>query len=157
MLFAIMVKSYAQGLPPKESTVLDFLIEATSIVNQDPQGNGLPIQVKIFELKDASSFGSADFVGLMTDHKITLAADALVMNEYVLRPNQKAVVNRKSHPQTVAIGIVAGYKDLANSEWRVVVPLKEAPEAAWYRFLVPANKLKLDIKLEDKGIKVLEK
>ena len=146
----------AQGLPAKEATKLEILIEASAKVNQDSQGRGVPIQVKVFELKEVSAFESADFFGLMQDEKTTLAAEMTNKYEYVLRPGQKALIERKSHTETTAIGIVAGYRELASSEWRALVPLTEAPEAAWYRMVLPANKLKFKVMLEDNGIKIIE-
>jgi type VI secretion system protein VasD len=73
-------------------------------------------------------------------------------DEFILRPGETKTIERASHNQTTALGILAGYRDLANSTWRVIQPLKEAPAAAWYRALLPSNKLQMTIQLQPQGI-----
>ena len=73
-----------------------------------------------------------------------------------MRPTETQKIERNSNPQTTAIGILAGYRDLTNSIWRVVYKLPPTPEAAWFRFAIPANKTSLRIQLQAQGIAVIE-
>jgi type VI secretion system protein VasD len=51
------------------------------------------------------------------------------------------------------IGVLAAYRDLPNAVWRSTYDLPEARDAAWYR---RGNKLRLNIDLGAKAIKVTE-
>lgn len=147
----------AQAQEAKEATKLQFSIEAAPGVNPDTSLRPSPIKVRIYELKDASSFSEADYFSLDTTDKVTLAADMLAKDEFILRPGESRSIQRKSNTQTTAIGVLAGYRDLPNATWRVVYKLKEAPEASWMRMLLPSNRAELLIQLQPQGIAMTEK
>jgi type VI secretion system protein VasD len=129
---AFLAMSSAQVLAQdvKERTKLSLTVEATAGVNPDASLRPSPIRVRIYELKDAATFAQADYFSLDTTDKVILATDMLARDEFILRPGEKRRIERKSNAQTMAIGVLAGYRDLPNATWRVVHTLKEAPEAS---------------------------
>lgn len=143
----------AQFSYPREQTKLDITITAAADVNPDDKGRAAPILVRLYELKSEGTFESADYFSLHTNDKALLGSDLLVRDEFILKPGDVKTIRRKSHPDIEAIGVLAGYRDLPEADWRVVQKLDPAPERAWYRAVVPANKAKLQIQLQAKGIK----
>ena len=140
----------------KEQTKLNLLIEASAGVNPNTSERASPIKVRIYELKDSASFSEADYFSLDGTDKATLAADLLAKDEFILRPGENKRIQRKSNPQTTAIGVLAGYRDLPNATWRAVHKLKPAPEASWMRFVIPSPKLELTVQLQPQGIVLIE-
>ena len=157
LVLGLLFAMAGQAQEVKEQTKLLLNIEAASGVNPDSSLRPSPIKLRIYELKDPGSFSEADYFSLDTSDKITLAADMLAKDEFILRPGESRIIERKSHPQTTAIGVLAGYRDLPNANWRAVYKLKEAPAASWMRVLLPANKAELLIQLQPQGIAVSEK
>ncbi|MEJ8810694.1 type VI secretion system lipoprotein TssJ [Variovorax ureilyticus] len=139
---------------PKEQTQLDITITAADDVNPDDKERAAPIMVRFYELKSENTFEAADYFSLHNNDKTLLAADLLARDEFILRPGDVKSIRRKSHPDITAIGVLAGYRDLPNATWRVVHTLPPAPEASWYRSVIPANKAKLQIQLESQGIRL---
>ena len=137
---------------PKEASNFELTVVAADNVNPDEKKRASPIQVKIFELKEDAAFSDGDYFSLMNAEKATLAADLLAKEDFILRPGESKVIKRKGNPNTTAIGILAGYYDLPGSTWRQVIKLEPAPEAAWYRAVMPANKVKSKIELQSQGI-----
>ena len=140
----------------KEQTKLNLLIEASAGVNPNSSERASPIKVRIYELKDSAAFAEADYFSLDATDKATLAADLLAKDEFILRPGESKRIERKSNPQTTAIGVLASYRDLPNATWRAVHKLKPAPEASWMRFALPAPKLELTVQLQPQGIVLIE-
>ncbi|WP_077038042.1 type VI secretion system lipoprotein TssJ [Pelomonas sp. KK5] len=138
----------------KERTRLLLNILASDGVNPDDAGRAAPIRLRIYELRDVQAFQEADYFSLDEKDRTLLGADLLARDEFILRPGESRRIERSSHPQTRAIGVLAGYRSLAQSTWRVVQRLPDAPDAAWYRALVPANKSDLRIELQAQGIAV---
>lgn len=155
LLFLLPLWCLAQDA--KEPTKLTLTIEATSGVNPDDSQRPSPIKVRVYELKDSNSFSEADYFSLDKNDKTVLAADLLAKDEFILRPGESKKIERKSNTQTTALGVLAGYRDLPNAVWRTVYKLPEAPEAAWYRAVMPSNKTVLQIQLQPQGIVVTEK
>lgn len=138
----------------KESTRLRIKVEAMSQANLNEQGRPSPIKVRVYELKDGASFEEADYFSLNASDKSVLTNDMLAKDEFILRPGESRLIEKKSHPKTTALGILAGYQDLT-LVWRVIHPLPEAPEAAWYRFLLPSKKLDITVQLQPQGIAIV--
>ena len=153
-MLALPALTHAQVV--KEPTKLDITIRAADDVNPNDQGQAAPIMVRVYELKSDEAFKQADFFTLQNTDKAALGADMLVKDEFIMRPGDSKTIRRKSYADTTAIGVLAAYRDLPNATWRQVYKLPDAPEAAWYRSVLPLPKAKLDIELRSKDINITE-
>ena len=154
LLVCAMVVLPAFAQEAKEPTKLQLKIEAAVQTNPDDTGRPSPVKVRVYELKDGNAFSEADYFSLNTNDKLVLGADLLAREEFILRPGESKRIERKSHPQTTVLGILAGYRDL-NNVWRLVHVLPEAPSAEWYRMLMPSKKADLTVQLQPQGIVVV--
>ena len=136
----------------KEQAKLDISIEAARDLNTDTKGRGAPMLLRVYELKSDIAFQDADFFALQNTDKAVLGADLLAVDQFIMRPGESRKIQRKSNPETTAIAIFAGYRDLPTSVWRVVHKMDVAPESGWYRAVIPANKAKLTIALQANAI-----
>lgn len=152
--WVVSSSAHAQFSHPREQTRLDITVTAQAGVNPDDKGRAAPILVRIYELKSEASFETADYFSLHNSDKTVMGADLLVRDEFILKPGEVRKIRRMSHPELSAIGVVAGYRELAQTEWRALQKVDPAPEAAWYRAVFPANKVKLEIALQGKGIQL---
>ncbi|CAE6848775.1 type VI secretion system lipoprotein TssJ [Paraburkholderia nemoris] len=138
----------------KEPTRLDLSIAAAKDVNPDDKRRPAPIVVRVYELKNDSTFKSEDFFSLQDKDKTVLSDDLTVRDEFLLRPGDTKAIRRKSDPATTVIGVLAAYRDLPNAVWRATYELPLAPATAWYR---SGNRIKLNIDLGADAIKVTER
>lgn len=157
LALCLLLGTLAHAQEFKESTRLMLSIEASPAVNPDLLQRPSPIKVRLYELKDPGTFAEADYFSLDGSDKLILASDMLAKDEFILRPGESRMIERKSNSQTTAIGVLAGYRDLPNSIWRAVYRLQEAPVASWYRALLPASRAELLIQLQPQGIALTEK
>lgn len=150
--FASPSEQYAFG--PKEQIQLDITVTAATDVNVDEKGRAAPILVRVYELMSDAAFETADYFSLQNGDKAVIGSDMLTREEFILRPGDVKTIHRKSHPEIGAIAVLAGYRDLAQADWRAVQKIAPAPEAVWYRAVLPANKAKLQIQLLSKGVRI---
>jgi type VI secretion system protein VasD len=136
----------------KEPARLDIEIHAGSDLNTDAKGRGAPMLLRVYELKSEAAFAEADFFALQKSDKALLGADLLAVDQFVVRPGETRRIRRKSHPETTVIGVFAAYNDLPHAVWRTVHKMPSAPEAVWYRAVVPSYKATLRIDLQAKAI-----
>lgn len=155
LIFAVSA-CFTTVAPIKEQTKLELQIVVSDGVNPDEKGRAAPIVVQIYELKSAVAFDAADFFSLQNEARKVLGTDALVTDEFILRPGDQQVIRRKSHPEITTIGVIAGFRDLGKSVWRKTYKVAAAPEAAWYRALAQANQAKLKIYLDQQAISITE-
>ncbi|MBC8750729.1 type VI secretion system protein VasD [Paraburkholderia sp. WC7.3g] len=138
----------------KEQTNLRLQIAANGNVNPNEWGTAAPILVRVYELKAPTAFENADFFTLQSDDRKVLGDDALVVDEFVLRPGDTREIVRKSNRASTAIGVLAGYRDLGKSVWRAVYRLPVTPDAAWYRMALPDKEQKLAIQLDQRTVSI---
>jgi type VI secretion system protein VasD len=101
-----------------EPVRLDLSIKASSGVNPDDEKRPAPIVVRIYELKNADAFNSADFFSLQDKDKAVLADDLVARDQFQLRPGEEKTIHRNANQATTTLGVIAGYRDLPNSVWR---------------------------------------
>nr|WP_322015177.1 type VI secretion system lipoprotein TssJ [Paraburkholderia sp. J12] len=138
----------------KEPTILRLRLVAADNVNPNEWGTAAPILVRVYELKSATAFENADFFTLQNDDKKILGDDVLAVDEMILRPGDIREIARKSNTATTAIGVLAGYRDLGKSVWRAVYRLPAAPDAAWYRAVIPDKEQKLILRLDQRTVSI---
>ncbi len=84
-------------------------INSTEQLNQDQRNNPLPVQVKIYQLRDNNAFLQATFRELWRQDAATLGNSMLDKQEITINPSSttKIVLTRKKDCRYV--GIVGGY------------------------------------------------
>jgi len=115
--------SACAGAPKREN--LGLQISATADVNPDMQGRPSPIILHVMELNSTEQFSRLDYMGLTQPSGAALGAELLGKNQVVLQPGESKTLPLELNPMTSAIGLVAGYRDIDNAEWRKVVPITQ--------------------------------
>lgn len=156
-LSACSVFSSNDAATAKEPARLEITVQAADDLNVDLKGRGAPMLLRVYELKSDVAFQEADYFGIQNTAKAVLGADLLSVDQFIIRPGESRDIKRKSNPETTAIGIFAGYRDLPNSVWRVVHKLPPATDASWYRMVVPSTKVVLKVELQANAISVVDK
>ncbi|WP_322047513.1 type VI secretion system lipoprotein TssJ [Paraburkholderia sp. J67] len=136
-----------------EPVKLDLSIKASSGVNPDEQQRAAPIIVRVYELKNADAFTSADFFSLQEKDKVVLADDLVLRDQFQLRPGEQKIIQRNADQATTTLGVIAAYRDLPNSVWRATWTLPPSPTAAWYH---RGPKVKLTINLDANAIRITD-
>lgn len=117
VLGACSVFSGSDASTAKEPARLEIAIQAADDLNIDLKGRGAPMLLRVYELKSDVAFQEADFFGIQNTAKAVLGPDLLSVDQFIIRPGETREIKRKSNPETTAIGIFAGYRDLPNPSY----------------------------------------
>lgn len=120
----------ASAPPPPVTTPVALTLVAAPDVNPDSQGRASPVVLRVYALKAAGSFESADFFSLQDRDTEILGADLDTRKEMVLRPGDQTGLEFEFDADVNALGFVAGYRDLNHARWRQVLPLTVGSEMA---------------------------
>lgn len=132
LLLALLTACASTAEPPQKVVSLDIVIEADARVNADAQGRPAPIQVRVFELKSRSVFEDADFFSLQGKPRQVLGDDLAQSDDLLLRPGDVKTIQRRADGKSVAVGIVAGYRDLGRSVWRATYVMPPRQTKGWF-------------------------
>jgi type VI secretion system protein VasD len=103
-------------------------------VNPDANGRPSPIQITLYELKSGSTFESRDYFALQANPQAALGPELLNTDQVILKPGETQVIKHPGNTDAEVVGIVASYRDLEDSHWRLVVPLPDPQNTNIYKF-----------------------
>jgi type VI secretion system protein VasD len=121
----VLVVGCASG-PPKPATIAGSVV-ASPALNLDARQRASPVVLRLYELKSAALFDTADFVSLYDKDQATLSGEMVGREEMVMRPGEtRAIASRPLAPETKVIGVMVAFRDLERARWRAVVPVVPA-------------------------------
>jgi type VI secretion system protein VasD len=123
-LVTIALGLAACAAPKPVVSELQVSLAAGADVNPDTRKRPSPITVRVYALKSAAPFESADFFSLFDKDAATLGADLVQREEYLMRPGEQKVVPLKFGPEVKVIAVMAAFRDLERSRWRAVHTLE---------------------------------
>lgn len=110
--------------PPLPPTIVNLQINPAADLNADINGNGAPLMLRIYELREQSNFKSSDFFALFNDDKAILAADLARKQELLLQPGEAKKISLQPDDDVRAVGLFAGFRQLETAQWRASIQLK---------------------------------
>lgn len=126
LLAALLTLAGCSSLSPYSTmTKLDLTLNGSEQLNPDLHGRPSPIVLRLIELKHSVAFESADFFSLYQRPKEALSPDMVTYEELELRPGEQRELKLSIQPGSRYVGVLAAYRDLPESNWRVVIPIQE--------------------------------
>ena len=123
-------------------------IQASAQVNPSTSKRPSPVLVRVYELKTAAAFNSADFMSLYQRDKAELGADLLGKEEFVLAPGESKSFAKTLSPDTRFLGVLAAYRDVEHAKWRSIVPVQPGQ---MHTVVIHANELAVEAALSGGG------
>src|SRR5690606_35922357 len=140
----------------KQAVPYEIRFETAQDVNPDSSGRPSPIQITLYELKAPGAFQSADYFSLQNDAQATLGAELLDVQRVTLRPGQQYELARPGNGEARALGVVAGYRDLDASHWRLLIDLPKSRSTNIYKiWQFSPGGAEIELAVNEKGVAVV--
>lgn len=99
---------------------INVTINSTEQLNQDQRNNPLPVQVKIYQLRDKNAFLQATFRELWRQDAATLGNSMLDKQEITINPSSETKIVLTCKKDCRYVGIVAIFRRPQGNNWRVI-------------------------------------
>lgn len=123
LVLALLLAGCARDKLP-DPTPVELLITASPSVNPDRNDRPSPILVRVYELRSAGAFETADFFGLLEQDQAVLGGEMINRWEFQLDPGETTRLDASFQAASSTLGIVAAYRDIEQAKWRAVMPLR---------------------------------
>ena len=110
--------------PAPKPTSVKATVQAAADVNPDARKRASPLVVRIYELKSAAAFETADFLSLYDRDQATLAAEMVGREEFTMRPGESRPWEKIVGPEVRFIGVMAAYRDIEHARWKTLIAVK---------------------------------
>lgn len=142
---ALAVLGGCSALSPNSSlTKLDLSLQGSDRLNPDLNGRPSPVVIRLIELKHPVAFENTDFFSLYQRPKEALAPDLVIQEELELRPGEQRDLKLYVQGGSGYVGVLAAYRDLPESSWRFVIPLRHKAQN------------RIELSLDERGIQAID-
>ena len=109
------------GSPPKPViSQIQLSISSSPDLNPDIRNRPSPVTVRVYGLKAAATFETADFFSLFEKDTATLGPDIVRREELLLRPGETKALELMLPADVKALAVLVAFRDLERSRWRAV-------------------------------------
>lgn len=124
------MKTLKKHIPFMEpDTNMTLTLAAAADINPDQIGEASPLNVKTYLLSERTTFDNLGFESALDEAAVILSDQLLSTKEYIFQPKESIQYAIKLGKETKFIAIVAAYRDVDKSRWKLVVPVdSEDPE-----------------------------
>ncbi|MFZ4835565.1 type VI secretion system lipoprotein TssJ [Rouxiella sp. Mn2063] len=137
-----------------DTSAMRAVIVTAEDVNPNTNGQPAPINVYIYELKSVDNFKNSDFFTISGGDDPLVNNDIAKMNEFILRPGESKNLDIKPGADTIAIGVVAAYREINKSDWNKVYMLPVKVNRVWYKKILPKNERRLQVSIHKLAISI---
>ncbi|KVM88401.1 type VI secretion system lipoprotein TssJ [Burkholderia stagnalis] len=123
---------------------MNLVVESRAVLNQNSQGQSLPVAIRVYQLKDAKTFAKAGYPQLLDDDRALLKADLLGSRDATLAPGASVKLSAPMHDDARFVGVVAFFRDQDGAEWQLVIPKSQWKKTDPVRLVVNGNRLELN-------------
>lgn len=134
-LLAMLLISCAKDTPPPSDVAQPARLDAASVdaasvelhlqaiggLNPGANGQPAPVRVRIYELRNTANFTRADYFALAERAPATLGPDLVDQDEVLVKPGELLSIKRPLNPATRHVGLVVGYREIDQAQWRAVL------------------------------------
>jgi len=97
-------------------------------INPDASGRPSPVPVRVYLLRSAERLARADYFQIIDHERDVLGSDLIKREDVVMRPGESYVVILERRREEAAIGVVVGYRNIEQANWRVISPIPNSGE-----------------------------
>ncbi len=106
-----------------QSLTYTLQVDANRLINIDQRNQALTVSCKAYLLKDLDRFRQASYQQLWLNDEAVLADSVLAKKTWIHYPGRSQAISFNHHPQAIAIGVVALFRNPSLGRWRLVIPL----------------------------------
>ncbi len=123
----------------EQESIVRLYVRSAKNINPDLSGEPSPVRLQIYQLKSDHLFMNTDYYSLNSDPKEALGTTYINHEEYEILPDAWVPMKEiKLNSKTEAIGVLAFFNDIDNSEWRTAKNVKSQGED--YDYLIQLNR-----------------
>lgn len=117
-------KAPPKPCPPAQAKLS---LTATQRINPSPDGQGLPVQVRVYQLVSDARLRNATFEEIWQNDQEVLKTDLKGVAEYTVFPGKSKEVSLKRDPDAYFLALVALFREPQGKDWFVTYELDQAP------------------------------
>ncbi|KWI57937.1 type VI secretion system lipoprotein TssJ [Burkholderia pseudomultivorans] len=122
---------------------MNLVIESRAALNTDGRGQSLPVELRIYQLKDSNTFERTGYTRLLNDDQALLKADLLDSTTKTLAPGTTIKLSEPMKDGAQFVGIAGFFLDPGGAEWQLTIPKSQWKKTDPVKLIVTGNRVEL--------------
>ena len=114
--------SSPKSLPLSKLTIL---FQSTPNLNPDINGRPSPVDIRIYQLKQTSTFSQSKFFDLYNHSQSVLGRDLVEEHSFEVRPRRNKKIDINLEKEAKYLGFLVAYYDINQAKWKDVLVVSE--------------------------------
>lgn len=140
------------GSKIKELTVI---VSADKNSNLNEKGQPAPLSVAFYALTSVDQFENSDFFAFSETRNSELLESSKKIYEGFFQPGEKRKITLSPEEKTVAVGVVAAYRDIDNADWSDDCLIDEIQtQRTWWHRIITRKAVELHVLISPQAITI---
>ncbi|QGU85838.1 type VI secretion system lipoprotein TssJ [Erwinia sorbitola] len=119
--------------PESKSGNIKITLSASKDINPSAQSKPAPLAIYIYELKTPDTFDNSDFYSIVNNTNKIFSEQSTKVYQAVLMPGERRNIEINLGESSVALGVVAAYRDINHADWNKAIKIPGAQPRPWWK------------------------
>lgn len=122
---------------PKEKKLesIKVTLFASSDINPNIESKPAPLGIYIYELKSPDTFDNSDYYSLINNSNSEFSQQSKKLFQAILMPGEKRDIEINPDKSSIALGIVAAYRDINHADWNKAIRFPDVKSVPWWKLM----------------------
>ncbi len=135
LFFILNLTSCSLFSGEKKQESIKVTLLAASDVNLNIHNRPSPLGIYIYELNTPDTFDNSDYYSIINNTNNALSQQSKKLYQAILMPGEKRNIEINPGKSSVALGVVAAYRDINLADWNKAIMLPEVKPVPWWKLM----------------------
>lgn len=119
----------------KKQEGIKVTLSASSDANLNAHNRPSPLGIYIYELKTPDTFDNSDYYSIINNTNNEFSQQSSKLYQGILMPGEKRNIEINPGKSSVALGVVAAYRDINIADWNKTIMLPDVKPVPWWKLM----------------------
>lgn len=156
-IFFISALTSCSLLPgEKKPESIKIALLASSDVNLNTHNRPSPLGIYIYELKTPDTFDNSDYYSIINNTNVEFSQQSNKLYQAILMPGEKRNIEIKPGKSSVALGVVAAYRNINSADWNKAIVFPDVKPVPWWKLIHSEEQKTLSIDFSRTSISTIK-
>lgn len=135
LFFTSMLTSCSLFPGEKKSESIKVTLYASKDINPGMQRTPAPLSIYIYALKTPDTFDNSDFYSIINSTNNVFSEQSTKIYQAILTPGEERHIEINPNKSTVALGVVAAYRDINHADWNKAIMIPDVQPDPWWKLI----------------------
>lgn len=135
LFFISTLTSCSLSSKEKKLERIKVTLFASSDINPNIENKPAPLGIYIYGLKTPDTFDNSDYYSIANNSDNEFSQQSSKLYQAILLPGEKRSIEINPEQSSVALGVVAAYRDINHADWNKAIMFPDVKPVPWWKLM----------------------